>query len=77
MYPDADCYDLPAINEPEDWFIIVLYFITGQCRVRLVDLAHSPCSHQCRICGVVYECESDKCGRAFQYGKCVLCGINR
>jgi len=34
---------------------------------------HSSCSHQCRTCGVIYECGSNKCGKAFQYGRCLLC----
>jgi len=34
---------------------------------------HSSCSHQCRTCGVMYECMSNNCDRAFQYGKCDLC----
>jgi hypothetical protein len=31
------------------------------------------CLHQCRRCGIVYDCSSEKCGLPFGSGHCKVC----
>jgi len=31
------------------------------------------CLHQCKRCGVVYECNIEKCGSPFEQSNCKIC----
>lgn len=33
----------------------------------------SRCTHQCRRCGIVYDCQSEGCKELFQCGTCLQC----
>jgi len=36
-------------------------------------LSYSQCLHQCRSCGMVYECGWNNCRMPFQYDRCPSC----
>jgi hypothetical protein len=31
------------------------------------------CLHQCKRCGVIYDCNGEKCGQPFGIGYCQVC----
>ena len=33
-------------------------------------------AHQCTVCGVLYDCNTDYCDKSFQYDRCPLCKHN-
>jgi len=40
----------------------------------LVSLqSYTQCFHQCKSCGIIYECGRNNCRMPFQYDRCLSC----